>query len=97
MLQLKNIYGILKNSEERLKIDKLLDVGPEEFSNYLYPEMMHLVILFVNFIVARNFNYIKGESINKCLDYASKVSSFVVSHMDAVPDYEIDDLITYHS
>lgn len=48
-----------------------------------------------SFTAAFVINYIKGESINKCLEYASKVSSFVVSHMDAVPDYEIDDLITY--
>lgn len=48
-----------------------------------------------SFAAAFVINYIKGESINKCLEFASKVSSFVVSNMEAVPDYEIDDLISY--
>ena len=32
--------------------------------------------------------YFKGESIEECLAYATKVSAFVVSQYDAVPDYK---------
>lgn len=46
-----------------------------------------------SFIAAFMWYYLKGESIDKCLLFASKVSAFVVSKMGAVPDYKIDDLI----
>lgn len=46
-----------------------------------------------SFIAAFMSRYLKGESIDKCLGFASKVSAFVVSKMGAVPDYKIDDLI----
>lgn len=46
-----------------------------------------------SFIAAFMWQYLKGESIDKCLLFASKVSAFVVSKMGAVPDYTIADLI----
>lgn len=33
----------------------------------------------------------KGESLEACLKYASRVAGFVVSNTDAVPDYDIND------
>lgn len=33
----------------------------------------------------------KGESLEACLKYASRVAGFVVSSADAVPDYDIND------
>ena len=47
-----------------------------------------------SFIAAFMSQYLKGQSIEKCLQYGSKVSAFVVSQMGAVPDYEAEDLIT---
>ena len=33
----------------------------------------------------------KGERLETCLKYASRVAGFVVSKSDAVPDYDIND------
>lgn len=35
--------------------------------------------------------YLKNESIKKCLQFASRVAGFVVSHYEAVPEYEISN------
>ena len=38
-------------------------------------------------------NYLKDESIETCLEMATKVSAFVVSKKDAIPDYTIENLM----
>lgn len=35
--------------------------------------------------------YFKGENTGKCLEYASKLASFVVAHTEAVPEYILGD------
>ena len=43
-----------------------------------------------SFIAAFMSQYLKGESIKKCLEHGSKISAFVVSCMEAVPDYHTE-------
>ena len=38
-------------------------------------------------------NFLLGSSIPECLEVASKVSSFVVSQVAAIPDYNFEDFI----
>jgi fructokinase len=46
-----------------------------------------------SFSAAFLYNLMKGEDIDSCLKIASKVSAFVVSKTEAVPDYNINDII----
>lgn len=46
-----------------------------------------------SFSAAFLYSLMKGEDIDSCLKIASKVSGFVVSKMEAVPDYNINDII----
>ena len=36
--------------------------------------------------------YLRNESIDTCLEMATKVSAFVVSKKDAIPEYTIEDI-----
>lgn len=46
-----------------------------------------------SFSAAFMHKYIKKESIENCLIHASKIAGFVVSEYDAIPEYNIEDLI----
>lgn len=46
-----------------------------------------------SFSAAFLHKYLKDESLENSLSYASKIASFVVSRFDAVPDYRVQDFI----
>lgn len=46
-----------------------------------------------SFSAAFLHKYLHKSTIDDCLAYASKIAGYVVSHFDAVPDYNIKDII----